>query len=121
MTLWCLSLLKLYNISNVDKPFVTYSQSKHWGETQQDNSCFSFPATIYLIKVNNRSRGESRTAATSKMKRFVIIVNGWKPLTIITKRSILDVPADLDQPLRSNRKRCEIYLKLIIKTPERRQ
>ena len=41
-------------------------------------------------------RGGSRTAATSKMERFVIIVNGWKPLTIITKRSILDVAAALD-------------------------
>ena len=45
------------------------------------------------------SRGGSRTAATSKMERFVIIVNGWKPLTIITKRSILDVAAVLDPPL----------------------
>ena len=27
------------------------------------------------------------------MESFVIIVNGWKPLTIITKRSILDVAA----------------------------
>ena len=44
-------------------------------------------------------RGGSRTAATSKMERFVIIVNGWKPLTIITKRSILDVAAALDPPL----------------------
>ena len=42
------------------------------------------------------SRGGSRTAATSKMERFVIIVNGWKPLTIITKRSILNVAAVLD-------------------------
>ena len=47
------------------------------------------------------SRGGSRTAATSKMERFVIIVNGWKPLTIITKRSILDVAAALDPPLAS--------------------
>ena len=49
-------------------------------------------------------------AATSTMERFVIIVNGWKPLTIITKswkpltvitkRSILDVEAVLDPPLR---------------------
>ena len=46
------------------------------------------------------SRGGSRTAATSKMERFMIIVNGWKPLTIITKRSILDVVAVLDPPLR---------------------
>ena len=33
------------------------------------------------------------------MKRFVKIVNGWKPLTPITKRSILDVPAALDPSL----------------------
>ena len=33
------------------------------------------------------------------MEHFVIIVNGWKPLTIITKRSILDVAAALDPPL----------------------
>ena len=45
------------------------------------------------------SRGRSRAAATSKMERFVIIVKGWKPLTIITKRSILDVRAALDLPL----------------------
>ena len=43
-------------------------------------------------------RGGSRTAATSKMERFVIIVNGCKPSTIITKYSILDVLAVLDPP-----------------------
>ena len=47
-----------------------------------------------------KPRGGSRAAATSKMERFVIIVNGWKPLTIITKRSILDVAAALDPPLK---------------------
>ena len=40
--------------------------------------------------------GGSRAAATSKMEQFVIIVNHWKPLTIITKRSILDVAAAPD-------------------------
>ena len=45
------------------------------------------------------SRGGSRAAATSKMERFVIIVNGYQPLTIITKRSILDAAAALDPPL----------------------
>ena len=45
---------------------------------------------IYFI------RGGSRAAPTSKMERFVIIVNC---LTIITKRSILDVAAVLDPPL----------------------
>ena len=44
-------------------------------------------------------RGEFRAAATSKMERFVRIVNGFKPLTIITKRSILGVAAALDPPL----------------------
>ena len=33
------------------------------------------------------------------MERFVIIVNGFQPLTIITKRFILDVAAVLDPPL----------------------
>ena len=44
------------------------------------------------------SRGESSTAATSKMEHFVI-VNDWKSLNIITKRSIFDVAAVLDPPL----------------------
>ena len=45
------------------------------------------------------SRGRSRTAATSKMEHFVVIVNGWKLLPIITKSSTLDVSAVLDPPL----------------------
>ena len=44
-------------------------------------------------------RGGSMTATTSKMELFVIIVNGFQPLTIITKRSILDVAAVPDPPL----------------------
>ena len=44
-------------------------------------------------------RDGSRTAATSKVELFVIIVNGLQPLTIITKCSILDVAAVLDPPL----------------------
>ena len=44
-------------------------------------------------------RGGSRAAATFKMEHFVIIVNGWKPLTSITNCSILDVAAALDPPL----------------------
>ena len=41
----------------------------------------------------------SRTAVTSKMERIVIIVNGFQSLTIITKRSILEVATVLDPPL----------------------
>ena len=47
------------------------------------------------------SRGGSRTAASPKMECFVIIVNGWKLLTFIAKRSILDVGTVLYSPLNS--------------------
>ena len=47
----------------------------------------------------NLTRGGSRTASTSKMEHFVIIVNDWKLLTNMSKRSILDVAAVLDPPL----------------------
>ena len=48
---------------------------------------------------NYVTRGGSRAAGTSKMECFVIIVNGFQPLTIITKHSIFDVAAALDPPL----------------------
>ena len=57
---------------------------------------------VAVIQLNNRlsiSRGGSRSAEKSKMERFVILVAGFQPLTIITKRSILDVAAALDPPL----------------------
>ena len=54
---------------------------------------------IEKVEVKVEARGESRTASTSKMERFVIIVKGFQPFTIITKGSILDVSAVLDPPL----------------------
>ena len=60
---------------------------------------FGCIARLILVRYYTALRGGSRTAATSKMEPFVIIVNGWKPLTIITKSSILDVAAALDPPL----------------------
>ena len=50
------------------------------------------------------------TAATSKMERFVIIVNGFQLLTIITKRSVLDVAAVLDPPLQEELGTADIML-----------
>ena len=44
-------------------------------------------------------KGGSRTAATSKMERFVIIVNGFQLLIIITKHFILDLAVVLDSPV----------------------
>ena len=53
-----------------------------------------------IIQVDlSNDRGGSRTTAKSKMEPFVIIVNGFQPLAIIIKRSILDVAAVLDPPL----------------------
>ena len=52
-----------------------------------------------LCDLLNNIRGGSRSAAISKIKLFVKIVNGFQPLTIITKRSILDVAEALDPPL----------------------
>ena len=49
--------------------------------------------TTYFYGVGIRCG--SRIVEISKMEPFVIIVNGFQPLTIITKRSILDAAAVL--------------------------
>ena len=51
------------------------------------------------ILFSNPIRGGSRTVATSKLEHFMIIFNGWKPLTNIAKSSALNVSAVLDPPL----------------------
>ena len=56
---------------------------------------------ILLVSLNTKGRGGSRAAATSKIECFVIMVNDWKPLNIITKRSILEAAAVLNPPLKS--------------------
>ena len=58
----------------------------------------------YLTNSRNKKfliilRDGSRAAATSKMECFVVIVNGFRLLTNITKHSNLDVPAALDPSL----------------------
>ena len=67
-------------------------------------SLVSILNTIYMKSITTNIqiyfRGGSRTAATSEMDHFVIIVNGWKSLNIITKSSTLDVAEVLDPPLR---------------------
>ena len=64
-------------------------------QRQQSPYAFNNTCTVTIFTI----RGGSRAAATSKMESFVIIVNDWKPLTIITKNSILDVATALDSPL----------------------
>ena len=65
------------------------------------NDLFFFKGTVFLSNKSLQSfvfskvlsRGGSTAAVTFKMECFVIIVNGRKPFTIITKYSILDVAA----------------------------
>ena len=57
----------------------------------------------FTSKLPGNARGRSRSAATSKMGHFVIIVNDWK-LTIIKKHSILDIASVLDPPLNARGK-----------------
>ena len=59
----------------------------------------SFRVLGLIGKTMTGLRAGSRTASTSKMELFVIIVNGFQPLTIITKSSTLYVAAVLDPPL----------------------
>ena len=68
----------------------------------------SFHLSLRLTR--NLIRSRSGAAATSKMERFVIIVNGFQWLTIITNCSILDVAAALDPPVLIAR---NMYLLLI--------
>ena len=74
-------------------------KSKHSGQNNLISRyiCALFERSQRKTTMNLRSG--SKAAATSKMECFVIIVNGWKPLTIITRHSILDVAAGLDPPL----------------------
>ena len=51
-------------------------------------------------------------SSQSKMELFVIIVNSWKQLTIVTKCFILDVAAVLDPPL-TGMMSFEIFLKRV--------
>ena len=62
-----------------------------------------------LNKVINK--GGSRDDATTNMEHFVITVNDSQPLTVITKRSILDVAAALDPPLISKSNKHKLFNK----------
>ena len=66
---------------------------------------------LFILPKLYTIRGGSRAAATSKMECFEIIVYGWKPLTIITKHSILDVAAGLDPPLTMEHKLVKAVFK----------
>ena len=52
-----------------------------------------------LSDLPDLSRGGNRTATTSKVELFAIIVNDFQSFTIITKSSTLDIVAVPDLPI----------------------
>ena len=69
--------------------------------TSRSRTTATFKMECFVIIVNGWklltiiTKHSILIAATFKMERFVIIVNGWMLLTIIAKCSILDVAAGL--------------------------
>ena len=59
----------------------------------------------------SKLRDVSKTPATSKMKFFVTLVNGFQPLTNVTKNSMLDLAGVLETPL------IIIHIKVFIYLP----
>ena len=58
--------------------------------------------TPTVLEYNAPFRDGSGAVATSKMERFVMIVNSFQSLAITTKHSILDVTVALGPPLPLN-------------------
>ena len=83
------------------KFFPHLENSYLWKRLWADTSYWSFQMVLdrIILFCYICCRGGSRTAATSKVELFVIIVNGWKLLTLITKSSTLDAAAVLDPAL----------------------
>ena len=99
-TFWLLVLILFPHSCKILEPCLE-PVSNYWTWTktspQKDQFSWSNPYEIWVVITS--PRGEFRATTTSKFERFVIIVDGKKPWTIIAKCSILDVVAALDPPL----------------------
>ena len=100
--IWVTIPIQIISMWSVDKSL------KWWGNKAKGRIAHFWKCRVlkpcsrdeHILKLRGLiTTGGSRTAATSKMEHFVITVNGFQPLTIITKRCILDVAAVLDPPL----------------------
>ena len=67
----------------------------------------------FMLRRLTDLRAGSRAAATRKIERFVITVNGFQPLPIIIRRSILDVAAVLDPPRLDLTFKCRKLIKIM--------
>ena len=98
----------LYHEFNPFPPNVPFFYPLKHHKTSQSSDVFRGQregalGTNGLLTNLSMPRGGSRTASTSKVELFVIIINGFWLLTIITKKSPLDVAAVLDLPLQASK------------------
>ena len=91
---FCLSFMHIFVIFNTSKR--SFFKKEHLYSFKEYFKVLSFQKKIEHIKYGFFLQ---QTAATSRMKHYVIIVNNWKLLTIITKCSIKNVAAVLNPPL----------------------
>ena len=82
--------------------FSMWSKGKMWN--------IRFSAMLYYKQGKIMSKDGYRSPPISTMELFVIIVKGWRLLTIVTKSSILDVIGPVDP-----RKHFLIYLSFQLK------
>ena len=92
-------MLKIKIIAPLVNTFVEKSYQQIYATDVQNMKIYLHQIFLTRVQKDSCSRGGSRTPATSNMEHFVIIVNGWKPLTTFPKSSILDVAVVLDFPM----------------------
>ena len=95
---FCLYFMQILIVFNISRKLILKSTSPLLKNTFKFSLLRKRLSTLKYELDLGECRGESRTAAISKMELFVIIVNGWKPLTIIKKCSILDIIAVINPP-----------------------
>ena len=101
----CSVMKNLQNLQKTSMKRFTVKEAQYFESSlfwTKRSGKYNFLGIYKTFNITNSTRGGSRTAATSKIEHFLIIVNGWKPLTIITKSSILDIAAARDPPLSTN-------------------
>ena len=100
-----------YLRNKTDKNKRKYTKQRNYSVSLLRKSNIEYYSSLDVKNItDNKTRGGSRAAATFKMEHFVIIVSGFQPLTVITKRSILDVAAALDPPLKTFWKAVKPFL-----------
>ena len=83
-------LLRMYHSFIIFHIFFIIFWFMNWLTIWLTNLIIESKLVVSFVSFNSFRR-VFRTLPTSRIERFAKIVNGWKPLTIFAKRSILDV------------------------------